>query len=79
MLRGLDHFRDAASLTGARPTRGWARRSTWLRSRRSPDGTWPLDRTLPGRIWFDVDDGVGRPSPWVTLKALRVLAWVDAG
>ena len=33
----------------------------------------------PGRTWFDVDGGVGRPSPWVTLKAARVLAWVDAG
>jgi hypothetical protein len=79
VLRALDHVRDAASLTGARPDPRLSEAVEWLRSRRSPDGTWPLDRTLPGRTWFDVDDGVGRPSPWVTLKALRVLAWVDAG
>ena len=78
VLRALDHFRDAASLTSARPDPRLGDAVDWLRSRRSPDGTWPLDRTLPGRTWFDVDEGVGRPSPWVTLKALRVLAWVDA-
>ena len=26
---------------------------------------------LPGRVWFDVDDGPGRPSRWVTLRAMR--------
>jgi hypothetical protein len=79
VLRALDHFRDAASLTGVAPDPRLEDAVSWLRSRRSPDGTWPLDRTLPGRTWFDVDDGVGRASPWVTLKAARVLAWVDAG
>ena len=79
VLRALDHFRDTASLTGARPDPRLDEAVGWLRSRRSPDGTWPLDRTLPGRTWFDLDDGVGRPSSWVTLKAMRVLAWVDAG
>jgi len=78
VLRALDHFRDAASLTGARPDPRLDEAVGWLRSRRSPDGTWPLERTLPGRTWFDLDNGVGRPSPWVTLKAMRVLAWVAA-
>lgn len=79
VLRALDHFRDAASLSGARPDPRLGEAVDWLRSRRSPDGTWPLDRTLPGRTWFEMDDGVGNPSAWVTLKAMRVLAWVDGG
>ena len=79
VLRALDHFRDAASLTGRGPDGRLDEAVEHLRSRRSPDGTWPLDRTPPGRTWFDVDGGVGRASPWVTLKAARVLAWVDAG
>lgn len=31
----------------------------------------------PGRVWFHMDDGPGSPSPWITLKALRVLRWWD--
>jgi len=46
-----------------------------LRSRRSGDGPWPLDWTAPGRVWFDIDDGVGQPSRWITLRAMRVLKW----
>ena len=30
-----------------------------------------------GRQWFEVDEGVGMPSRWVTLSALRVLRWAD--
>jgi hypothetical protein len=41
------------------------------------DGRWPLDWSLPGRVWFQVDDGVGKPSHWVTLRAMRVLRWWD--
>ena len=31
-----------------------------------------------GRVWFELDDGPGQPSRWITLRALRVLAWWDA-
>ena len=48
-----------------------------LRRRQRPDGRWPLDWTLRGAVWFDVDDGPGRPSRWITLRALRVLRWCD--
>jgi len=77
VLRALDHFRAAGILTGSAPDPRLSDAVSWLRSRRSPDGTWPLDHVLPGRSWFALDPGVGRPSAWVTLKALRVLAWVD--
>jgi hypothetical protein len=75
VLRALDHFRAAAALTGqaADPRLGEA--IDHLRSRRREDGRWVLDRDPPGRRWFDVDDGEGQPSRWVTLRALRVLRW----
>ena len=58
-----------------RPTRASTRRSSTCAPAARDDGTWALDRTLPGRVWFDVDDGPGRPSRWVTLRAMRVLKW----
>jgi hypothetical protein len=46
-----------------------------LRSKRQPDGRWLLDRIHPGRVHFDLEGGVGTPSRWNTLRALRVLKW----
>jgi hypothetical protein len=77
ILRGLDHFRAAA-------LHDWSARDSrleeavaHLRSRRLADGRWPLDWRPGGRTWFEMDDGPGQPSPWVTLRALRVLRWWD--
>lgn len=77
VLRALDHFRAASVLSGATPDPRLAEAVELVRSRRQADGTWLLDRDLPGRRWFDMDTGEGRPSVWVTLRALRVLAWWD--
>jgi hypothetical protein len=77
ILRALDYFRAAALLTGVAPDPRLAESVELVRARRLPDGTWPLDWSLKGRIWFEVDDGPGKPSRWVTLKAMRVLKWVD--
>ena len=79
VLRGLEYFRSAAELTGAAPDPRLSGAIEYLRSRRSVDGTWPVDGTPAGRTWFDVDDGPGRPSRWVTLRALRVLRWWERG
>lgn len=79
VLRALEHFRSAAAVTGAPPD-PWLRDAVdHVRARRSADGTWPLDVRLPGRVWFDVDEGPGKPSRWVTLRALRVLRWWTHG
>ena len=75
VLRGLDYFRSGAALTGAAPDARLEEAIDHVRSRRREDGTWPLDWSPPGRAWFDVDDGPGQPSRWVTLRALRVLKW----
>lgn len=29
----------------------------------------------PGEVYFDMDEGVGKPSRWNTLRAMRVLDW----
>lgn len=77
ILRALDYFRAAAALTGATPDRRLGEAIDHVRSRRRDDGTWPLDWALPGRAWFGMGSGPGEPSPWITLRALRVLAWWD--
>jgi hypothetical protein len=33
----------------------------------------------PGRMPVEIDDGEGRPSRWITLRALRVLRWYERG
>jgi hypothetical protein len=75
ILRALDYFRSAAALTGAAPDPRLGEAVDHVRARRLDDGTWPLDWSPAGRIWFEVDDGVGKPSRWVTLRAMRVLRW----
>jgi hypothetical protein len=75
LLRALDYFRSAANLTGAAPDPRLGEAVSHVRSRRLEDGSWPLDWSPPGRVWFDVDGGPGEPSRWITLRAMRVLRW----
>jgi hypothetical protein len=77
VLRALDYFQSAAALTAAAADQRLAEAAEHVRSRRRPDGRWDLDWSPPGRVWFDVDEGAGKPSPWVTLRAMRVLRWWD--
>ncbi len=78
VLRALDYFRSSAMLTGADPDPRLGEAVDHLRSRRLEDGTWRLDGSPPGRVWFEVDEGRGKPSRWVTLRALRVLRWWES-
>jgi hypothetical protein len=73
VLRALDYFR----LSGADPDPRVAEAVEVVRSKRQPDGWWLLDRIHPGRVHFDLEGGVGAPSRWNTLRALRVLDWWD--
>jgi len=77
VLRALDYFRAAAILDGIAGDPRLGEAISHIRSRRSTDGTWPLDATPAGRIWFDIDDLPGRSSRWVTLRAMRILRWWD--
>jgi hypothetical protein len=78
VLRALDYFRFAAILTDADPDPRLGQAIDHVRFRRLADGTWPLDSSLPGRVWFEVDDGRGKPSRWVTLRSMRVLRWWES-
>ena len=75
VLRALDYFRCAAALTDAGPDPRLGEAVDHVRSRRLEQGTWLLDWSPAGRVWFDVDEGAGQPSRWVTLRAMRVLGW----
>jgi hypothetical protein len=75
VLRALDYFRSSAILTGAAPDPRLGEAIGYVRSRRLQDGTWPLDASPRGRVWFELEDGQGKPSRWVTLRAMRVLRW----
>jgi hypothetical protein len=78
VLRALDYFCFSAMLTGADPDPRLGEAIDHVRSRRLEDGTWPLDWSPTGRVWFEVDDGQGKPSRWVTLRAMRVLRWWES-
>ena len=78
VLRALDYFRFSAILTGADADPRLGEAIDHVRSRRLEDSTWPLDWSPTGRVWFEVDDGQGRPSRWVTLRAMRVLRWWES-
>jgi hypothetical protein len=77
VLRALDYFRCSAMRAGADPDPRLAEAIDHVRSRRLEDGTWPLDWSTTGRVWFEVNDEPGKPSRWVTLRAMRVLRWWD--
>jgi len=74
VLRALDYFRAA----GEAPDPRMDEAVEGLRSKRRPDGTWPLENTHPGKVHFALEEGDGRPSRWNTLRALRVLRWYES-
>ncbi|HEY6056958.1 MAG TPA: hypothetical protein VIV06_02950, partial [Candidatus Limnocylindrales bacterium] len=73
VLRGLEYFRS----TGARPDPRLTEAIHLVRSKQQPDGTWLLENTHRGAVYFTMDDGDGQPSRWNTLRAVRVLRWYD--
>ena len=70
VLRGLDYFREADN-----PDARLVEAIAYLRSRQREDGRWDLDWNPEGLRWFEIDDPVGQPNKWVTLRAIRVLDW----
>jgi hypothetical protein len=77
ILRGLDYFRASTQLTGNAPDARLQPAIDHVRAKQQADGKWLLDWLPKGRVWFAVDDPPGRPSRWITLRALRVLKWWD--
>jgi hypothetical protein len=71
VLRGLDYLRSA----GVVPDERCAEAIELVEKRREEDGRWIMHYSYPGEVHFDMDEGEGRPSRWITLRALRVLGW----
>ncbi|MFF2274451.1 hypothetical protein [Agromyces sp. NPDC058126] len=74
VLRALDHFRAA----GASPDARIAPAVDLLLAERGDDGRWAAGTPHDGEVYFAVDAPEGEPSRWNTLRALRVLRWIDA-
>jgi hypothetical protein len=62
VLAGLGHARDSRL----------ANAIEFALSKQDAQGRWKLERTLNGKMWVDIEQR-GKPSKWVTLRALRVL------
>lgn len=73
ILRALDYFRAV----GEAPDPRMAEAIALVRSKQQPDGKWLLENTHRGAIHFPLEDGDGHPSRWNTLRAMRVMRWVD--
>jgi hypothetical protein len=50
-----------------------------IKGNRDPDGRWPLQKVHEGESHVELDDGEGKPSRWITLRAMRVLEWFARG
>ncbi|HEY3163181.1 MAG TPA: hypothetical protein VGJ71_02415 [Candidatus Limnocylindrales bacterium] len=71
VLRGLDYLRSA----GIQPDSRMAEAIEVVERNRDAGGRWPLQKRYEGDMHFEMDDGEGQPSRWITLVALRVLDW----
>ncbi len=74
ILRGLDHLRAAGRAADPRISEA----IELVAAKRGADGRWPQDVAHPNHLDFVMDAGPGQPSPWNTLRAMRVLSWASA-
>jgi len=72
VLRGLEFLRNA----GVTPDERVSDAIDVVASKQGDaNGRWPLETQYPGPMPVETGEGVGRPSRWNTLRALRVLRW----
>jgi len=72
ILRALDYFQAFKAPRDQR----LAEAIDIVRSKQCEDGCWPLENSYRGKTYFELE-GLGAPSRWNTLRALRVLKWWD--
>jgi hypothetical protein len=75
VLWGLDHLQRA----GIKPDERAAEAVDLVKRKRQSDGRWLLDNRYAGRVLVEMEEEIGKPSRWITLRALRVLGWYSAG
>ena len=71
VLRALDYLRAAGVKADDRVEEAVA----IVVQRRQADGRWLLDLRHRDTLHEDIAGAVGEPNRWITLRALRVLAW----
>lgn len=71
VLRGLDYMRSAGVALDQR----MAEVIDLVEQQRDEGGRWSLGNFHEGEMHFAIDEGEGKPSRWITLRALRVLSW----
>ena len=74
VLRALEHLRRA----GVTPDERMAEAIDLLVQKRGADGRWSLENPHPEQLDLGMDETEGKPSRWITLRALRVLDWYSA-
>jgi hypothetical protein len=74
VLRGLEYLRKA----GVTPDERAAEAIDLVASKHDENGRWMLETRYPGVMPVEIDEGEGKPSRWITLRALRVLKWYSA-
>lgn len=78
VLRALEYFRLSSGVSGnAAPDLRLEEAVQLLRSKQQADGSWLLENTHPGEVYFELEQRDDQPSRWNTLRALRVLRWYD--
>ncbi len=79
VLRALDYFRAAGVAPhpdrDPHPDPRMSEAIEIIAKKRLPDGTWPLDRAYDESLPLKLDQTIGEPSRWNTLRALRVRRW----
>lgn len=75
ILWTLDYLRA----TGRQPDERIAEAIGIVERKRGADGRWLLEKPHAGEVHFPMDEGVGKPSRWNTLRSLRVLRWAGRG
>jgi hypothetical protein len=71
VVRVLDYLRQARPEPDERMTEAL----DIVESKRDATGRWPIDRAYHDELLVDFGEAAGKPSRWLTLRALRVLRW----
>ncbi len=74
VLRALEHLRRAEVTPDARIDEA----IDLVVQKREADGRWSLENPHPEQLDLGMDETEGKPSRWITLRALRVLDWCSA-
>jgi len=74
----LSYWSDVLEITGVLTELGYggdqrlSHALQFILSKQDDQGRWKLENSLHGKMWADIEEQ-GKPSKWITLRALRLL------